>query len=191
MKKIPMVMLMLAGLSSYAVADWELVNDESSLHYVSIKNTHVADVNSFETLSGSITDEGKVALAINLASVATGVPVRDERMQKVLFDVAQFAEAKVTGQVDLTAVSELEVGATYTDLVSLKLSLHGVEKEIMSGVKVTRLTNDRVLVASLEPVVLDAKDFKLVEGIEQLREMANLPNISLAVPVTFSLVFKG
>jgi hypothetical protein len=42
---------------------------------------------------------------------------------------------------------------------------------------------------SKKPVVVNAPEFKLAEGVEALREIAGLPSISLAVPVSFVLAF--
>lgn len=190
MKKLPLLMSVLLGLSSSAFADWTLLNDESSLHYVSIKSTNIAEMNRFKTLAGSVSEQGAVELKVDLSSVDTGVDIRDERMQAMLFDVAQFAQATVTGTVDLEQVTKLEVGQTYTDSITLNLALHGLSKEVSSHVQVTRLADDKVLITTLEPVVLNAADYKLAEGLEALRVIAKLPAISPVVPVTYSLVFQ-
>lgn len=189
MKKISLVMLMLLGLSPCVFADWELLNDESSLHYVSIKNSKAGEINSFKTLAGSVNDNGTVSLTINLTSLETNIPIRNERMQDMLFQVSEFAEARISGMVDLARVSKLEVGETYRDSITLNLSLHGVSKEVTSGVQITKLAHDKMLVSSLEPVLVNAEDYGLAEGIEALRVVASLPTISTVVPVTYSLVF--
>ena len=190
MKKISLAMLVLLGLSPCAFADWTLLNDESSLHYVSIKDSKAGEINSFKTLAGSVSDDGTVSLTINLASVETNIPIRNERMQNMLFEVGKFAEADISGDVDLARVLKLQVGETYTDSITLNLSLHGVAKDVTSGVQITKLANEKILVTSLEPVLLNAEDYKLAKGLEQLREVASLPRISTVVPVTYSLVFK-
>ena len=190
MKKTSLVMLMLLGLSPSAFADWELLNDESSVHYVSIKSSNIGEINSFKKLSGSVADNGAVSLNINLASVETNIPIRNERMQEMFFEVIKFAEAHISGDVDLARVAKLEVGETYSDSITLKLSLHGVSKEITSGVQITKLSGNKVLVTSLEPVLVNAEDYTLAQSIEALRVVASLPAISTVVPVTYSLVFK-
>ncbi len=160
------------------------------MHYVSIKSSNVGELNSFKKLSGSVTDKGAASLNINLASVETHIPIRNERMQEMFFDVAKFTEANISGDVDLSRVTELELGETYTDTITLKLSLHGVSKDVTSGVQITKLADNKVLVSSLEPVIVNAEDYDLTEGLEALRVIANLVTISPVVPVTYSLVFK-
>lgn len=190
MKRISLAMLMVLGLSTSAFANWELLNDESSLHYISIKDLNKGELNTFKELSGSVSDSGAVSLSVNLRSVETHIPIRDERMQNELFEVEQFAAATISGNVDLETAAQLAVGETYTDTLELTLSLHGVSKEVTSGVRVTKLSGGRVLVSSLEPVIINAEDYDLAKGIEKLRNLASLPTISWVVPVTYSLVFQ-
>ena len=190
MKKIPLLLLMLMGLAPCAFADWTLLNDQSSLQYISIKDAHIGEINRFKNLSGSVSEAGEVSLTIDLASVETGIPIRDERMQAMLFDVGQFAQAKISGMLDLTRATQPELGETYTDTIKLTLSLHGIEKELNSRVQVTQLAGNKISVVALEPVLMNAADYKLAEAVEALREIAKLPSISLLVPVTYSLVFQ-
>ncbi|WP_308873603.1 hypothetical protein [Thiothrix subterranea] len=44
-------------------------------------------------------------------------------------------------------------------------------------------------VTTVAPIVLNAADFDLAAGVTALREIAELPSISNAVPVTFFLNF--
>ena len=46
------------------------------------------------------------------------------------------------------------------------------------------------MVATTAPVVIKAEDFNLVEGVNALRDVAGLPSITLAVPVTATLFFN-
>ena len=190
MKKLPLFMMALLGVAPSAFADWTLLNDQSSLHYVSIKSTDIAEINSFNKLSGTVTDQGVVSFDVHLASVDTGVAIRDERMQEMFFEVTQFAQASVSGDVDLARVTALGVGETYSDTIQLQLSLHGVTQDVSSHVQVTKLNAGKVLLTSLEPVILNAAHYKLAQGVEALREIAGLPAVSPLVPVTYSLVFQ-
>ena len=58
-----------------------------------------------------------------------------------------------------------------------------------SPMAIARLSDSRVLVSSLKPVIVNAGVFDLANGIEELRELAGLPAISKAVPVSFVLMF--
>jgi polyisoprenoid-binding protein YceI len=170
-----------------ARAQWSLVNEASELHFISIKKTSVAEIHRFRKLVGEVDAMGTIRLTIDLASVDTGVPVRDERLQTLLFEVAQFPVALFEGHADTGTLARLEPGMS-TDLdVAGKLTLHGHSQEVKAALRVTALTQDRLLVTTRAPILLNADAFGLAAGIEKLREIVGLPSISAAVPVTFSL----
>ncbi len=177
-------------LSSNALAEWELINDESTVNYVSIKNSKVGEINSFKSLNGSIENNGNILVEIDLGSVETNIPIRNERMKTLLFEVASFSKAKISAALDVKSLTEMNIGDTYNDSISFSLSLHGVSKEIITDLRVVKLTKNRILAVSLKPIIVNADEYKLSGGVEKLREVANLPSISSAIPVTFSLVFS-
>lgn len=177
-------------LSSNAYAQWELVNNESTVNYVSIKKSKVGEVSGFKQLKGSIERNGKLSVDIDLGSVETNVPVRNERMKSMLFDVALFPAATVSATLDVNALKKMKVGETYQKAMDFNLSLHGVSREMAAEVRVVKLVKNRILAMSVNPIIVNADQYDLVAGIEKLREVAKLPSISTAVPVTFSLVFE-
>ncbi len=177
-------------LSSNALAQWELVNDESTVNYVSIKKSKAGEVNSFKELSGSIEGNGKITVDIDLGSVETNIPIRNERMKTMLFEVASFSKANISATLDPKILDKMNIGETYKDTIRFNLSLHGVSKEMATDVRVVKLAKNRILAVSVNPIIVNADQYNLLEGVEKLREVANLPSISTAVPVTFSLIFQ-
>ena len=109
-------------LSSNAYAQWELVNNESTVNYVSIKKSKVGEVNGFKQLKGSIASNGKMSVNIDLGSVETNVPVRNERMKSMLFDVASFPAATVSATLDPNALKKMKVGETYQKAFNFNLT---------------------------------------------------------------------
>ena len=67
--------LALLTASSSVLADWTL-SPESTLRFISTKNTNISEVHHFRSMSGSVTDDGKANVLINLTSVETGIPIR-------------------------------------------------------------------------------------------------------------------
>lgn len=190
MLKVCLFTLTSLVLSSNAFAKWELLNDESSVNYVSVKNSSAGEVNGFKSLSGSLEDDGKLSVEIDLGSVDTNVAIRDDRMKTVLFEVASFAKANISAAIDLKLFTEMNIGDSYNSSIIINLSLHGVSKELATDVRVVKLSNNRILAVSEKPVILSAADYNLAGGVEKLQEIAKLSAISKAVPVTFSLVFS-
>ena len=184
-----LIVATLLFLSQYTLAGWQLDKDASEISFVSVKKSNVAETHHFRQLSGEVDDTGKARLSIDLASVETNIPIRNERMQTMLFETGRFPSATITATVDTAALNQLEAGQTMTKEVDLTLSLHGEEQKKTARIQITGLTDNRVMVSSLAPIVINADKYKLHQGIEKLRKVAGLDAISPVVPVTFKLVF--
>lgn len=177
------------GFVPSVFANWSLVKDESTITFTSIKKGSVAEVHTFTEFAGQVLKDGQAAVDINLASAETNIEIRNERLDELLFDVSKFAGSKVKGKVDLSEIKTLAVGQSSKQELDLNLYLHGLFKGVKAQVQVVKLADNMFQVTSLKPVIVNAGDFGLAEGVEALRKVAGLPSISLAVPVTFNLVF--
>lgn len=169
-------------------ADWSLNNAQSQLSFVSIKKGDIAEVHRFDQLDGSVDANGSVTLTIQLASVNTAIPIRDQRMREMLFNTNAFPRAILTGKVDASAF-KLDKGDIIISSFEGKLSLHGQSGPVTAELAVARLGPNKLLVSSRKPLVLQAGDYDLLKGVEKLREVAGLSSISKAVPVSFVLAF--
>ncbi|MDF1766209.1 MAG: YceI family protein [Gammaproteobacteria bacterium] len=174
--------------TSQAFAQWSLEAAESQLSFITVKAEHVAEVHSFQRLEGGISAAGAASVSIDLTSVETGIAIRNERMQSMLFETGLYPSAQVSAQVDAASLAAMAVGETRAIDVELTLSLHGESSAMSAAVLVTRVT-EGLRVATLAPVIVSAESFSLTAGVESLREIAGLPSIGRSVPVTFSLLF--
>jgi YceI-like domain len=177
-------------VSSHAFAVWNLDSKNSSLSFVSTKAVDIAEVHHFTELAGRISDKGKAVITIELASVETGIPIRNERMLKMLFEADKYPLATVRSKIDMETIDTISPGSSKRLTTELMLDLHGAQVAIDANVLVVKLDDDVLLVTSTEPVILNAGSADLADGIEALREVASLPSIGSAVPVSFVLVFK-
>ena len=175
-------------LTGAAQAQWSLNNDASTLSFVTVKADHVGEVHTFDRLSGSIDDRGNVEIIIELASVNTLIDIRNERMQNMLFQTNLFPEAKITSDINLSAITAMSAGASESMEVEFELDIHGASNSYTADLVVTRLGNG-VIASTSKPILVTANTHGLVEGVEALREVAGLPSISRAVPVTFTVIF--
>lgn len=171
--------------------NWVLDPAQSRLSFVSVKAGEVAEVHHFTTLSGTVVADGAASITIPLDSVETNVAIRNERLRDLLFDVATHPTATVTARLDLTPLKLMEVGSQLRMPLAGELDLHGVTAPIETQVMVTRTAPDRVLVATLDPIVVNAGSFGLLPGLAELQKLANLPGITPDVPVTFQLTFAA
>ena len=177
------------GVTANAQAQWHLVNEASQFNFISTKATHIAESHTFAKLQGSVNEAGQANLTIDLASVETMIPIRNERMATMLFEIASFPTAEFTAQVDLQAVNQLNVGGATDMALSGVLDLRAKTLPLTASVRVVKLANSRVQIQTLKPIIINA-NLSASEGLEKLRVIAGLPSISHSVPITFNLVFQ-
>lgn len=191
MKKILSVLtiFLIATLNAYS-AEWIVDNNASQLNFISIKKGNIAEVHQFKTLQGSLDSQGEFELNIDLSSVDTQNPIRDERMKIHLFNVESCTDATLKANIDLADLDAIAEGASSRLTVDAELELHGETQALTMNVIVTRLVGAKLSVTSAEPIILNVEDFALVSGVNKLMELAKLPSISHAVPVSFYLTFK-
>lgn len=184
------VAAMLGCLATSAWADWNLKPDQSSVHFISVKNGAVTEVHHFGQLNGAINAAGNASFSVDLASVETGIAIRNERMQKLLFDTVKFATADVAAQLDMSRFTGLKVGEFVDVEPALALSLHGVKKTLTVPCRVTALAGGGFQVVNRAPVVINAAEFGMQAGVQALQAVAKLNAIATQVPVSFQLVFE-
>ncbi|WP_299593286.1 YceI family protein [uncultured Microbulbifer sp.] len=186
-KSIALASLLVLPVS--ALADWQLAGDASSVNFVSVKKANIAEMHHFKGLNGSISDDGKAELTIDLATVETNIPIRNERMQKMLFNTTKFAKATISTSVDTAKLKALKAGQSMAVDADVTVNVHGETKTEKAALQVTGLEGGKLLVTTSAPIIVNAGNYKLLEGIEKLREVAGLDSISPIVPITAKLVF--
>ncbi|VVQ07354.1 hypothetical protein PS938_03145 [Pseudomonas fluorescens] len=183
--------LLLASAALSARADWYLDGESSRLSFVSTKNANVSEVQRFLVLHGKVDPEGLAQVEVELESINSGVPLRDERMRKELFQIDRFPDALITTKIDLRPINDLAPGAQLELRLPLTVDLHGKQHEYNAQLLATRLDDQRFQVVTLEPLVINAEDFNLAPGLESLRNLAGLSAISFSVPVSAVLIFTA
>ena len=184
------VCLMLVATHSYA-GQWIVDSAQSELNFVTIKQTHIAEINRFDTFQGGLDKQGNFSLKIDLASVDTKIQLRNDRVRKLLFNVEKFSNASLIAAIDNKMIDKLEIGQSKRVTVKADLILHGEKNLVILNMLISKLTNSKLLVMSAEPALVNAANFSLVAGIEKLRTLAGLTNITHTVPVTFYLVLNA
>ena len=84
-------------------------------------------------------------------------------------------------------IKGLGVGETKVVDIDGKIALHGKSQTKTFSVIITKVSDNKLLVNSFQPIIVNANEFDLVAGIDKLREIAGLSSISQAVPVSFVL----
>ncbi len=167
-----------------ALAHWTLDPEQSTLSYISVKNDTIAEVNRFESFSADINDSGAVNISVDLASVNTNIDIRDQRLRDILFTTTDFPQANISAQLDADAIANLKKNTPQNIDIDLLVELHGESKTLPAQLSVTKFDEHTLLVATRAPVLLNAADFALLEGLNELQSIAGLNSIQPIVPIT-------
>jgi len=167
---------------------WNLVPEQSSVNFVSVKKSTVGEVHSFKKLSGVI-DHNKAKINIDVTSVDMLIPIRSERAIKYLFEAAKFSSIDVESDVSSAMTSVKKGETTFMDIPA-SLTLHGINKNILLSVSVTRNGKNTITVTSAKPIIINAVDYKMDAGITKLSSLVGDIPIAQSVPVNFVLTFN-
>ena len=182
--------LSLAALASAAPAwaEWQ-VADNSGIQFVSIKNNAIGEVSRFDIISGTLGDQGAVEVRVALDSVETNIGIRNDRMKKMLFEVGLYPEAVITAQLSPETMAVLGSSSGSAVPVVLQIDLHGqvVSKDAVLTVSATDAGGFSATTS--QPILLNAAEFDLEDGVAALQSVAGLNAISRVIPVTVSLNF--
>ncbi|MCH1610951.1 MAG: YceI family protein [Luminiphilus sp.] len=181
--------LSLAVLASAAPtwAEWQ-VADTSGIQFVSVKNNTIGEVSHFDMISGTVGDQGAVEVRVALDSVETNIGIRNDRMKKMLFEVGLYPEAVITAQLSPENMAVLGSSSGAAVPVVLQIDLHGqvVSKDAVLTISATEVGFSAT---TSQPILLNAAEFDLENGVAALQSVAGLNAISRVIPVTVSLNF--
>lgn len=191
--KFPIKLILVFALffSTYAQAvQWHLVEKESSLDFVSVKNGTIVESHTFGSMSGTIESNGATSFVVMLNSVETNINIRNTRMKELLFATKRFPQALFTTIIDSITIAKVKAKKAGQVSISGVFSLHGVSAKLSADLQFKPLSSDRVLIYNQKPLIIQAEEFGLTDGIERLRKIAGLKSITSTVPVNLKLVFK-
>lgn len=179
--------------STNSSADWEVDNSASSLYFLSVKAAKpgaagITETLSFDSINGQLNKDGTITLQLPLNQISTGIDIRNERMNSMLFNAEKFPQIEFKGKVEITPIEELAVGEFIDLPISGTLSISGQNKDITETVRLQSLDQNRLRVSTLAPIIVNAEDFSLTQGVDALREIAGLSSIATTVPVLFDVV---
>lgn len=180
----------LAACSQPASMEWTLDGEASSLSFVTVKNSDVLEASHFGTLTGSVSEDGNAHVSAQTDTVESWVDIRNERLVEHFFQSASHPMLSVDTQIDLDAFDRLETGETMRTELTLTVTLVSTPRTIYTDVLVTRAGSDTVIVATAEPVMVDARDFGLGPQVELLESLVGLDSVSPVAAVSAYLVYE-
>jgi polyisoprenoid-binding protein YceI len=178
---------------SVSASAWQVDSAKSTLNFVTTKAGQagvggVGEVQSFGQFAGGMSSGGDINFTVTLASVATGIDIRDERLRTMLFNVKDVPLAAFAARIDPAALRDLGPGGVKDIDVTGQLTLAGQSRPLAAKLRVARLGALQMSVATRAPIVVDAAQFGLKPGVEALREVMGLNFLATSAPVSLQLV---
>ncbi len=109
-------------------------------------------------------------------------------MVKFVFDEAKVA-ATLKTKINPEEINKLKPGGTTTVTVKGTLSFLGKDLPIEADMFVAKLSDKKIMVTTDEMIMLSMEDAGINDKITKLMELAKLPSITRAAPVTLRFVF--
>jgi polyisoprenoid-binding protein YceI len=124
------------------------------------------------------------AVVVDLASVTTALPLRDDRIRDVYFETERFS----TATLRLTRVEPLAEDPSRLS-VSARLEMHGQALSYDDLILSVNRAQDTVTVTTVTPLLVDARDFGL--GLSALLRLCAHPGMDTAARVDVKLVVRA
>jgi OmpA-OmpF porin, OOP family len=170
--------------------EWLLDPALSTVYMQTVKANSIFETHRFSVVEGSISSSGDASIRIDLASIHSGIDIRDTRIRFQLFETFKFPYAQINAKLDKAKLKLLSTQTRLSYPLSLSLSLHGHASELQTDVWVTRIAETTVSVTSIKPINLTAESFGLTPGIGKLSEAIEGTPIAAGASIAFDLAFK-
>lgn len=167
---------------------YSLDSELSALSFATTKLQYVIEPASITGLTGGTDQSGKLKIEVPIANLDTGVPIRNERLNKLFFTSEVFPTAIVEASIPGGILDKSLVVTQQT--IPAKVTLFGNSQDIQFKVNIVK-TNDVLAVSTVAPVIVRGSGFGIpADNLAALAQTVGGISISDAVPVTFSLILK-
>ena len=194
-KNIISFMLITAAMSAYGgnmdASLWTA--QDSTITFLSSKINKqlnsITEQSSFTANKSQLDAEGNFTMNIDLSSVKTNIGLRDQRLKDWVFETGQFANAEISGKVEMSAINKLQEGEAISLQQPLLINIHGKKINFNANLSIQRNMNNKITVSTRTPVILDIKQMGMTEGVARMVEVMGLSSIVEQVPVSFDGIF--
>jgi polyisoprenoid-binding protein YceI len=171
---------------------WRLDSAASSLTFNTTKSGAagvggLTETMQFTALKGVLSPAGRIEFSVDLASVESGIDLRNERLRTMLWDTATHPGASFSATLNASDLKKVQEGREPV-AVSLEgqLTMAGTSRPLKVELQVTPVQSRR-LVNTRQPFIVNAEDFGLRPGVEALRQIMGLNYLSSSAPVSLQL----
>ena len=180
--------LLLASGAVVANSSYVIDNEYSSVNFSVTKKQYIVEPAIFQDVEGMIDNKGNVEIIIDMNSVDSSNPIRDNRLIDMFFQAEFFPATIVRANLDAEILNSKEPVQNIT--LEASVEIFEVEKDITLEVMVVK-TGNTVVVTSLKPIIISGKRFEIpVDNLNALSKVCGGIAISDTVPVNFVLTFN-
>lgn len=182
--------LVQAGVASPLAEGWTVQRQASSISFTTEFSDAQRVTGFFTAVTGDIAPNGVAQFDIALDSVKTGDALQDTRLRFLVFETFKAPTARVSAQLDPSALLGLEGAGQKTLNLPIRVTLNGATHSFDAQFDVVQIGADIVSVASVAPIELSASQFGLLPGLARLERAANVV-ITPKTSVSFEMLFKA
>ena len=171
--------------------DWVLSASLSHVYMQTEKLEATIERHQFKSVEGSVTRDGDATIKLDLASLETGIDLRNVRMRFLLFEVFKYPFGVITAKLDKSRLQYLTDPKAPVKAypITLSVNMHGIVNEIQTEVWIARTSDNTVSVSTVNPIVVSAESFGLTKNVAKLVDAVNGIRIVPSASITFDLVF--
>jgi hypothetical protein len=107
-----------------------------------------------------------------------------------LFESAKYAEITATANIKPQLVQDMAVGSNQQLKTDLTVTIREQSQTFATELSVSKLTDGRIVVSTVAPVLVNAVNYQLDAGVAKLKDIAKLQRIEMIVPVTFQVTLN-
>lgn len=173
---------------SFAANEYTVDSDASSISFATIKKSYVVEPATLGGITGNVDATGNFSVTVPFSSLATGVPIRDERLNNLFFEAGNFPMLKVEGTVSMADLDTSNV--LLQKPIPAKVTLFGNTQDVTLNMNIIK-SGDDIFAFTYKPVIISSSTFGIPEeNLKKVSETVENIAISDTVPVNVSLVFR-
>ncbi|MDE1460902.1 YceI family protein [Spartinivicinus poritis] len=194
MQKIILITTLAASTALPVQAAWQVQSEHSKVNFVTEKiftnGKSVKETQLISGVSGQVNDQKQAEIKIDLATIDTKIPIRNDRIKQWVLDTTNYRYATV--KADLSGIDEqkLTVGAAKQMEVDGQLTIRETTLPIKLFVKVTKNAAADYLVESYQDTSININQYGGEAGVQQMTKVMGLKSITSVVPVKWALTLK-
>ncbi len=171
----------------------------SKVSYVATKDGSIQVPGSFSGVSGTFTLDPqdlsvtRGSVELDLSTLQTGVPPRDDNIRKAFFEIPMgdgFKTAVFTFEGVTSEKKSLSPGETTAAEVQGRMTLHGQSQPMTARLSITRSENGGYAIRTTQPFLVDVTAFGMEAQRKALLTLCAHQDLNPTFPVTVELALS-